>query len=94
METSLDETFLQVEQLFTDEIYRQTPAQTGLNFCCDEENQTNMIEMARVIKQVQPYSELSYRDIFIALIFTYYSLLFNEQTEDWLRTTFITPFLI
>jgi len=80
--------FLEVEKLFTDEIYRKTRSQTNLNFCCDEETEREIITMTDIIKKIPEFSALSYRDIYFVLIYTYYSLRFNEQTEDWLKINF------
>jgi hypothetical protein len=80
--------FLEVEKLFTDEIYRKTRSQTNLNFCCDEETEREIITMTDIIKKIPEFSALSYRDIYFVLIYTYYSLRFNEQTEDWLKIKF------
>lgn len=80
--------FLEVEKLFTDEIYRKMRFQTNLNFCCDEETEQEIITMTDIIKKIPEFSDLSYRDIYFVLIYTYYSLRFNEQTEDWLKMKF------
>ena len=85
----MNDTFLKVEKVFTDEIYRKTRSQTDLNFCCDEDDEKNLIEIKNHIKQTPEFSRLSDRDIFFVLIFIYYSLRFNEQTEDWLKTGFL-----
>ena len=80
--------FLEVEKLFTDEIYKKTRSQTNLNFCCDEETERDISYMTNIIKQIPEFSALSYRDIYFVLIYTYYSLRFNEQTEEWLKMKF------
>ena len=89
----MNDTFLTVEKLFTDELYRKTKSlslsQTDLNFCCDDEDEENMINMANAILQTPEFSILSERDIFFVLIFIYYSLRFNEQIEDWLKINFL-----
>jgi len=85
----MNDTFMKVEKLFTDELYRNTESQTDLNFCCDEDDEKNIIAITNHIKQTPEFSILSERDIFIVLIFIYYSLRFNEQTEDWLDIKFL-----
>lgn len=80
--------FLEVEKLYTDEIYRKTRSQTNINFCCDEETENDIIKMADIIKDIPDFSVLSYRDIYLVLIYTYYSLRFTEQTEGWLKPAF------
>ena len=53
-----------------------------------------MINMGDIIKGIQEYSTLSFRDIYFVLIYIYYSLRFNEQTEDWLRIKFLQRNLV
>jgi len=83
--------FLEVEKKFTDEIHSIVPAQIAqnLNFCCDDIDEESMINMGDIIKGIPEYSSLSFRDIYFVLIYTYYSLRFNEQTEDWLKVNFL-----
>jgi hypothetical protein len=100
--------FLEVEKLFTDELYAKTDkiyerrvkklktkkpgtisrdtSQTNQGFCCDEEDQDNLLKMTDIIKNIPEFSTLSDRDIYIVLIFIYYSLRLNEQNNDWLGT--------
>jgi hypothetical protein len=82
-------TFAEVQDLFTNEMNRKTHSQRDLNLCCDDHDEENMINMANTIIQIPEFSGLSLSDIFIVLIFIYYSLRFNEQTEDWLNTEFL-----
>jgi len=83
--------FLEVEKKFTDEIHSIVPAQIAknLNFCCDDIDEESMINMGDIIKGIPEYASLSFRDIYFVLIYTYYSLRFNEQTEDWLNINFL-----
>ena len=93
------ELFLTVERLFVLEFHSALAVgplrhltqheQAELSFCCDENDEQNMITMANNIRQVPEFSSLGYRDIFTVLIFSYYSLRYNEQTEDWLTTGFL-----
>jgi hypothetical protein len=90
------QTFLEVEKLFTDELYRKAAQQrteiTSINFCCEEqdETETDIIHMANLIRQIPAYANLSFRDIFIVLIYIYYSLRLTEQIDDWwLNTNFL-----
>lgn len=50
--------------------------------------------MAENIKRVPEFATLSDRDIYIVLIFTFYSLRLNEQTRDWLNTGFLKTNLV
>lgn len=81
--------FLEVEKLFTDEIYRKMRSQTNINFCCDKETENDIVKMSNIIKEIPEFSSLSYRDIYFVLIYIYYSLRFNEQNEDWLKILFL-----
>jgi len=88
------QTFLEVEELFRDELYRKAAQRgaktTSINVCCEEQDETDIIHMANFIRQIPEYANLSLRDIFIVLIYIYYSLRLNEQTEDWwLKTNFL-----
>jgi hypothetical protein len=86
----MKDTFLSAEKLFTDELFRNTQNQTNLNICCNKSDENIIIEMATHIREVSQFSTLSLKDIFIVLIFTYYSLRYNEQTEEWLTTGFLS----
>jgi hypothetical protein len=93
--------FLKVEKLFTDELYRKSdiydkyakknknPFSTNFNFCCTDEDERDMIIMGDMIKTHPKYKSLGYREIYLVLIYVYYSLRYNEQTEDWLRMSFL-----
>ena len=74
-------------------LYSKTRDQTELNFCCDESDERDMIVMKDGIKQVEEFSTLSDKDIFIVLIYTYYALRLSEQTEEWLRFRNIKNYL-
>ena len=83
-------TFLQVEKLFTDQFYKKNHPryQQELNICCDENDESDMITMGDIIKYHTSFGDLPLRDIYFVLIYTYYSLRMNEQTEDWLTFKF------
>ena len=89
----IKDTFLSAEKLFIDELFRKTQNQPNLNICCDDNDENIIIEMATHIREVPQFSNLSLKDIFIVLIFTYYSLRYNEQTEEWLTTGFLNRIL-
>ena len=59
-----------------------------LNGCCTKTDQFNILTLYRLLLQTE-YSDLYTSDIFVVLIYTYYSLTYNEQTEDWLDITFM-----
>jgi hypothetical protein len=88
----MDNTFSEVEKIFSQEYYEKnnTSNQINGNLCCDDDDENNMRTMASNIKRVVEFNILSDRDIYIVLIFIYYSLRFNEQTTDWLKTNFLS----
>ena len=95
METIEKTTLLEVEKLFTDRMY-QIPASIAqnLNICCDENDETDIIKIGDIIKTIPEFSTLSFREIYIVLVFTYYALRLNEQNKDWLRLKFLQEKLL
>ena len=84
------ELFDQVETFFNDKIYANTPARAieHVNMCCEEEEKTFLMDMAVHLREEFP--DMTLKDIYIALIFSYYSLTLGEQTSDYLHTrTFV-----
>ena len=88
--------FLEVEKLFTDEMYRATSRhkKNHYNICCEQNEENHMVFLAHTIKGLDEYKSMSYRDIIVVLIYLYYSLRFNEQSDDWLRQDFLDKTLI
>jgi hypothetical protein len=82
-----------VQHLFTTEMYKQTNTQTELNLCCDDNDVVDIKNMANHINNVPDYKDLSKKDIFIVLIYTYYALRLNEQSTDWLHYIFLEQIL-
>jgi hypothetical protein len=78
--------FDQVERFFSEKIYTVTPARSiqDVNICCEEEEKTFLMDMALHLKEEFP--DMTMKDIYIALIFSYYSLTLGEQTSDYLHT--------
>ena len=87
-EKTKKKTFLQVEKIFINEMFKKTRDQTNFNICCDNNDEKDIIKMGNIIKKQSEYNFLSFRDIIFVLIYTYYSLRYNEQTENWLNLTF------
>lgn len=81
-------TFGTVEKLFRDEISNHPRYEQNTVICCDEEHENELIQLAYRIKLTQPYNDLSDRDLYLTLIFIYYSLL-GEQTEDIFTLDFL-----
>jgi len=82
--------FAEAEDVFKKEIQRLL--KTGYwtseeitNICCNEEERVNIMHIADIIKKITPYDTLSYKDMYMTIIYTYYSLNLNEQTKDWLE---------
>jgi hypothetical protein len=80
--------FLEVEKLFTDKIFNKTQNQTNINFCCNDDDEIDIINMGNIIKTQPIFTILSFRDIFFVLIYIYYSLRYNEQSGNWLNLSF------
>lgn len=76
-------TFLEVERLFKSEMRYYPAWLTGtFNICCDETEQRDIIEIGDTIKTIPQFSSLSFRNIYLVLIYVYYSLNLNEQSTD------------
>ena len=87
--------FAEAEDIFKKEIQRLL--KTGYwtseeitNICCNEEERVNIMDIADIIKNIPPYDTLSYRDVYITIIYTYYSLNLNEQSKDWLENKILS----
>ena len=55
-----------------------------LQVCCTPNERVKILSFAYMIKNIPAYQHLRLVDIFIVLIYTYYSLAYNEQTRRWL----------
>ncbi len=60
--------------------------QPDFNVCCNEQEKHMIQSFAEEIHKTTKYRQLSFYDLYLTLIFTYYSLHLMEQTEDWLRS--------
>jgi hypothetical protein len=58
----------------------------NFNRCCNEKEKEMIQKYADKIHKLTIFKPLSFFDIYLTLIFAYYSLHLMEQTEDWLRT--------
>ena len=85
--------FLDVEKLFIRQFYRKNclPYHEHLNFniCFDEHDESDIISISDIIKNYTDFTDLSLRDIYLVVIYIYYSLRMNEPTEDWLTFKFL-----
>lgn len=85
--------FLDVEKLFIRQFYKKNflPYHEHLNFniCFDEHDESDIISISDIIKNYTDFTDLSLRDIYLVVIYIYYSLRMNEPTEDWLTFKFL-----
>ena len=98
METIEQTTLSEVENLFTNKMYQRpgmtTAISQNLNICCDDSDRTDIIRMGERIKTMPEFASLSFRQIYIVLVFIYYSLRLNEQPKDWLPLKFLPEKLL
>ena len=82
--------FVKCVNLFHEEMKKQTGEtfRKKLNICCDDKDEHDIHKMYNLLAKTE-FSDLSIRNIYMVLIYTYYSLRFNEQTEDWLTLDFM-----
>jgi hypothetical protein len=82
--------FVKCVNLFRDELKDKTDIElrTKLNICCDDKDERDIHKMYGLLVNSE-FADLSIRNIYIVLIYIYYSLRFNEQTEDWLSLEFL-----
>ena len=79
-----EESFMEVEKIFRDMMDvaydQQHRSITHQSICCDEAEAAQYIIFADKLKTIQPYDQLSLKDIYKVLIFTDYSL---DKNEGW-----------
>jgi hypothetical protein len=61
--------------------------------CCTIEERHAIKRYAYIIKSLKAYKKMRLVDIYIVLIYTYYSLKYNEQTTDWLTLSDLNDFI-
>ena len=82
----MERTFRQVETYFSDQIYKHVSRVIleKQNICCEEkEIHDFLLPIALTLKRAFP--EMTDKDICITIIYTYYALNLNEQTEDFMN---------
>ena len=98
METIENTTLAEVEKLFTDQLYTRPGMTASIsqysNICCDENDETDIIRMGERIKRIPEFASLSFREVYIVLVYIYYSLRLNEQIKDWLPLNFLQEKLL
>ena len=77
-----------VEKIFKRHIGKYPKTEINGVICCDEEQENEMITLADRIKLISPYNNLTNYDLYLTLIFIYYSLL-EEQANDVFKTRFL-----
>ena len=61
--------------------------------CCTIEERHAIKRYAYIIKSLKAYKKMRLVDIYSVLIYTYYSLNYNEQTTDWLTLSDLNDFI-
>jgi hypothetical protein len=61
--------------------------------CCTIEERHSIKRYAYIIKSLKAYKKMRLVDIYSVLIYTYYSLNYNEQTTDWLTLSDLSDFI-
>ena len=64
-----------------------------VTFCCTEQEQNSIIKYAYIIKSLDDYKNMNLEHIFFVLIYIYYSLSYNEEAADWLRSNFFEDYI-
>jgi hypothetical protein len=72
--------------LFKNEVLNYLPEN---NICCSETDEQDIIQISNYLKDIPKYSSLHDKDKFIVFIFAFYSLVYGEQTTDYLNTRFL-----
>ena len=83
---SKERMFIGVENLFKKDVLKESKESEAI-LCCDEEMRAKLMDIAERIIKLPKYRSVKLHDVYMALIFTFYSLL-GEQTEDVFDTEF------
>ena len=92
------ELIIKLEEYFIDlnYYYNNTSVPEGMRIdqvCCTIEERHAIKRYAYIIKSLKAYKKMRLVDIYIVLIYTYYSLKYNEQTTDWLTLSDLNDFI-
>jgi hypothetical protein len=74
--------FDEVKEAFADVISQTHWEKDDVNICCNESETEFIMKYGDILKS--KYPRVTLNDIYVALIFTYYSLNLGEQTTDYL----------
>jgi hypothetical protein len=89
-----DEIFNKSRQLFIEHLFDNKELEEALeeNICCNETEKQIIKTFADFLKYTDNYKNISMNDIYLTLIYIYYSLNLNEQTTDWLDMSFFIKY--
>uniref|UniRef100_A0A6C0HCL9 Uncharacterized protein n=1 Tax=viral metagenome TaxID=1070528 RepID=A0A6C0HCL9_9ZZZZ len=76
------EAFTEVKEAFANVISQTHWEKDDVNICCNESETEFIMKYGDILKS--KYPKVTLNDIYVALIFTYYSLNLGEQTTDYL----------
>ncbi len=84
--------FAHVETFFSKLIYKKSADKEldHMNICCEEEEKRFLMRMGEKIHEI--HGEITLKDIYITLIYTYYALNLSEQTSDVLKMNYLLNF--
>jgi len=84
-------------EVYFAELYDDITAEWGddkqfvhFKICCSRNERIKILVFGYIIRHNLPYHDLRLVDIFIVLIYIYYSLVYNEQRWNWLNLTNLT----
>lgn len=86
--------FQTIEKIFRDQISKYPDIERTINICCDDDIESSFIDLGERIKRTYPYDTLSNSDLYLTLIYIYYSLVAGEQTEDIFDINFLRYYAI
>ena len=86
--------FQTIEKIFRDKISKYPDVEQRISICCDKDEEESLIELGERIKRTSPYNTLSDHDLYLTLIYIYYSLVAGEQTEDIFNIKFLQLYAI
>ena len=86
--------FQTIEKIFRDQISKYPDIERTINICCDDDIESSFIDLGERIKRTSPYNTLSDHDLYLTLIYIYYSLVAGEQTEDIFNIKFLQLYAI
>jgi hypothetical protein len=85
--------FARVETFFSDLIYEHASDKeiNNINICCEDNEKHFLMLMGEKIREMHG-DEVTLKDIYITIIYTYYALNLSEQTTDVLKMSYLRNF--